>query len=85
MYLACYAQGMRNCQDARYSRGPLTIGRPSVRAEIVFDGTKLPLVVWPFQNHNRWYRVAFSPALDQFESLPEQSDLRPRYQDDAAD
>jgi hypothetical protein len=83
--LACYIHGMDNCQDTRYSRGPLAIGRPRVRAENIFDGTKLALVVEPSHNHNRWYKVTFSPAFDQFESLPEQSDLRPRYQDDAAD
>jgi hypothetical protein len=68
MRSACYAHGMRNCQDARDSRGPLAVGRPPVRAEIIFDGTKLPLVVGPSHNHNIWYKVAFPPASGQPES-----------------
>jgi hypothetical protein len=43
--LACYPHDMDNGQDGRYSRDPLAIGRLPLRAEIDFDGTKLPLVV----------------------------------------
>jgi hypothetical protein len=64
MRSACYAHGMRKCKDARYSRGPLAVGRPPVRAEIIVDGTKLALVVQPSHNHNRW-------VLFQFESVAE--------------
>jgi hypothetical protein len=58
---------MANRQDAHYSRGPMALGLP-FRAEIVFDGTKLPLVVRPSQNHIPWYEIAFSPLFDQSES-----------------
>jgi hypothetical protein len=34
----------------------------------IFDGTKLPLVVRPSQNHIPWYEIAFSPLFDQSES-----------------
>jgi hypothetical protein len=37
-------------------------------AKTIFDGTKLPLVVRPSQNHIPWYEIAFSPLFDQSES-----------------
>ena len=56
-YLACYVHGMYHCKDARHLRGILAFGRFPLNAETVFDGTKLPLVVGPSQNHNGWYTV----------------------------
>ena len=41
--LVCYAYGMDNRQDAPYSPGSAKIGRGLLAAEIIFDGTKLPL------------------------------------------
>ena len=41
--LACYAYGMVNRQDALYSPGSSEIGRQQFPAEIIFDGTKLPV------------------------------------------
>jgi len=55
---ACYLHAMEN--DFRYPRGLLAIGGLRLRAKMFFDGTKLPLVVGPSQNHNRWYIVSLS-------------------------
>jgi len=41
--LACYAYDMDNRQDATYSPGSPEIGRRPLAAEIIFDGTKLPI------------------------------------------
>jgi hypothetical protein len=41
-------------------RGPFAIGQLPLNVETIFDGTKLPLVVGPSQNHNSWYRVSSS-------------------------
>ena len=40
---ACYTYAMDNRQDAPYSPGSPKIGRGLLAAEIIFDGTKLPL------------------------------------------
>jgi hypothetical protein len=37
-------------------------------AKTIFDGTKLPLVVAPAQNHTPWYEITFSPLFDDQES-----------------
>jgi hypothetical protein len=44
-----------------------TMQSPSAK-KTIFDGTKLPLVVRPSQNHIPWYEIAFSPLFDQSES-----------------
>src|SRR5208283_1010581 len=41
--LACYAYGMHNRHDAPPSPGSSEIGRCPLHAEIIFDGTKLPI------------------------------------------
>src|ERR1039457_6049492 len=41
--LACYAYAMVNRQDASYSPGSPEIGRRQLPAEIISDGTKLPI------------------------------------------
>src|SRR5208283_3909748 len=41
--LACYTYPMVNRQDALCSPGSPEIGRPLLLAEIIFDGTKLPI------------------------------------------
>ena len=43
--------------------------RPTLpSAKTIFDGTKLPLVVRPPQNHIPWYEIALSPQFDKSES-----------------
>jgi hypothetical protein len=37
-------------------------------AKTIFDGTKLPLVVAPPQNHIPWYEITFLPLFDDQES-----------------
>jgi hypothetical protein len=55
---ACYFLGMENCH--RHPRGPLGTGGLRFDQKTVFDGTKLPLVVVGVENHDIWYRIAFS-------------------------
>jgi len=52
---------------------PLAQLAPDVRptppsAKTIFDGTKLPMVVRPPQNHIPWYEFALSLIFDQSES-----------------
>jgi len=67
---------MVNRHDARYSPGSPEIGRLPLNAEIIFDGTKLPLEGQPSQYHNIWYELLFPALFDQSELRQSQSDLR---------
>ncbi len=68
--VACYAYAMVNRQDAPYSHGSPKLGRGLLSAEIIFDGTKLALVVEQSQNHYGWYELLFSALFDQSELCP---------------
>jgi acetylornithine deacetylase/succinyl-diaminopimelate desuccinylase-like protein len=61
--LACYSYGMDYRQDAHHSPDSLRIPRLQPPTKTVFDGTKLPIVGEPSQNHNRWYNLLFSCLL----------------------
>jgi hypothetical protein len=54
---ACYTYGMHDRQDATHSPDLPEIGRLQLLAKTIFDGTKLPLVEPPSQNHHIWYEL----------------------------
>ncbi|MGA7870576.1 MAG: hypothetical protein WCA22_06725, partial [Candidatus Binatus sp.] len=66
VHFLCYAYGMH--QDAGYSPRSPSTGRRPPAAEIISDGTKLPMVVKPSEDHNIWYESLFSPVIDRSES-----------------
>jgi acetylornithine deacetylase/succinyl-diaminopimelate desuccinylase-like protein len=61
--LACYSYGMDYRQDAQHSPDSLRVPRLQPPTKTVSDGTKLPIVEEPSQNHNRWYNLLFSCML----------------------
>ena len=80
--LVCYAYAMDNRQDAPYSPGSPELGRRSVPAEIISDGTKLAIErIYPkttthgincsFQlysiNQNRTHNIGFDLHLTRSE------------------
>ena len=50
---------MDKSHDVAHSTARLEIGRARLCAAKIFDGTKLPSVVEPFQNHYRWYKITW--------------------------
>ena len=77
---ACYAYAMVNRQDALYSPGSPEIGPRQLAAEIIFDGTKLPLERRLQNTTTGGMKLTFSPELAktklrQFESYRDGSAL----------